>query len=173
MKWIKRILLGLAAVVVLSVLGLLAAGQRQDAGVFRAAVDVNRPAAEVYPYLDDPARLKGWVSWLKEIREVGGGRVWVMEDRNNNNALMEMKVATLKADPPRQLTVRAWAEREGFDGQVAYTLTPLPTGGTHLEQVSSFTYNAWIFRMLEPLITPSAGKKAQGDLERLKALAEQ
>jgi hypothetical protein len=30
----------------------------------------------------------------------------------------------------------------------------------------------WIAQLLEPLITPSAQKKMQSDLERLKSLAE-
>jgi uncharacterized protein YndB with AHSA1/START domain len=172
MKWILRILAGLLAIIVIGVLGLLAWGQRKDAGAFSGSIEINRSPEQVWPWLKEPEKLKAWVGWLVEVRPDadGRGRIWVMEDRNNNNTLMEIQSAALKEDAPRLLVVSSSA-KEGFAGTITYTLTPTATG-TRLEQRSEFRFSIWLAKVFEPLITMSARKKMIEDLARLKSLAE-
>src|SRR5262245_50821938 len=82
------IALGIAAgVVVLAALVLLVLGQRADAGVLKGTLEVARRPEDLFPWVNDPERLKLWVSGLVEVRAetpgpraVGTREVWVIDD---------------------------------------------------------------------------------------------
>ena len=172
MKWVLRIGGFLLSLIILALLGLLAWGQRKDAGSFHAATEISRPPEQVWPWMREPDKLKSWVSWLVEVRPdpSGSGAVWVMEDKNNGGALMEIHSQPEREEAPRLLVLNTSAPG-GFAGHVTYLLTPT-SSGTLIEQKSEFQFAMWMAKLFEPLITMSAEKKAKDDLAQLKARVE-
>jgi len=175
MKILKLVAAVVAAIVVLSSMTLFALSRRADAGRNVAAVEVNRPAEHVFRYLTEPEKVKAWVSWLVEIRSTGQGLgakdTWIMEDPNANGERVSMDAPVVEWDSPRAITVDITSPM-GFTGKQTYRLVPLGDGRTRLEADGRFEYGPWYWQLLEPLVTPEAQKKLEGDLARLKQLAE-
>jgi uncharacterized protein (TIGR03067 family) len=171
MKWVWRVLIVLAAVLVLGVGTLFGLGLRTDAGVMRSSIEIAAPPATVWPWLTQGERLKAWVGWLVEVRPTGPQReVWVMEDRNNGNARVEIEGTSTLEDPPRRLethTITAGA----FEGDQAFKLTDLG-GRTRLDMESRFHFSQWFARLMEPVIAHEAHVKMIDDLARLKTKVE-
>jgi uncharacterized protein YndB with AHSA1/START domain len=109
-KWILRILAVLVALPLLAAAVLLAIGQRSNAGHSHASVEIHAAPERIFPWLEDSARLKQWVSWLVEVRDdpashgPGSRRVFVMRDENNGGALMEIPFTFTEYTPPLRLT---------------------------------------------------------------------
>jgi uncharacterized protein YndB with AHSA1/START domain len=177
-KWLKRIGLVLAALIVLPVIVLLALGFRPGAGKGHVSTEIAAPREQVWAWLDDGARLKQWVSWLVEVREsqpphaVGSRRALVMKDQNNGGMLMTIDGTIREFDPPSHLTVALSSSEFQFDGVQSYRLTDLGGGRTRLSIDSKFHYGQWFANLMEPLVTPLAAKKMAADLARLKSLVE-
>jgi uncharacterized protein YndB with AHSA1/START domain len=180
MKWIKRIAIVLAVLLVVPTAVLLVMGRRANAGVAQASVEISAPPDQLWKWLDDGDRLKQWVSWLVEVKYpdpqkahgVGASRIWVMKDENNGGALMQIVSRFTEYTPPSNLTLHV-ADTDGmFVGDETYRLVDLGSGRTRLEVRSRAHYNEWFAALLEPLITPAAEKKLVMDVNRLKQLAE-
>lgn len=179
MRWLWYGLAGLLALVLLCVVVLLAMGGGRSESQLAASIEINRPATTVYTWIIEPERQRAWISWLVEIRNVQAGGpgvpgtrdVWVMEDRNNNNQLMEITVDVTRADPPRQLTTTLHSAG-AFDGVVDYTLNPLASDRTRLTYAATYHFDHWFAKLLEPVIRRSAQAKLEEDLARLKQRAE-
>ena len=176
MRWLLYGVAALVAVVALAVVVLLAMGSSESR--LSATVEVARPADVVFEWISQPEHVKQWLGWLVEIRpvtpqqgQVGARQVWVMEDRNNNNQLMEIHTEYVDYRAPQSLTTRLSAA-EGFTGTVEYRLEPVDDRRTRLHYVGFYQFDHWLARLLEPLITRSAQQKLEEDLARLKAKAE-
>lgn len=171
MKWVIRIVGGLAAVLLLGVVVLFAMSHRANAGRLNASVELNAPADRVWTWVTEPAKLTQWVSWLVEVRGERAQCVWVMRDENNGGQLMEIHSTVVEDAPPRRFRVSLSA-KEGFDGEATYELTDLGAGRTRLDIRSAYSFTIWFAKLMEPVIMPSAKKKMDGDLARLKSLVE-
>jgi uncharacterized protein YndB with AHSA1/START domain len=179
MKWILWIGGGLIGVAVLACIVLLALGQRANAGRTSASADINAPPAQVWQWLDDPGKLKQWISWMVEVRTpngqpasgVGARRILVMKDENNGGTLMEIAGVYTKYQPPTEMDL-AMSTPGAFEGTETYKLTDLGSGRTHLEISGQYRYTVWMAQLFEPLITPAAQKKMNDDMARLKTLVE-
>jgi hypothetical protein len=178
MKWVGIILGSIVGLVVLAVIALLIAGRREGAGKYDTSVDIQRPAAEVWPWITEPERQKRWVSWLVEARDltppphkVGSRKLWVMVDPNMNNQRIEINSEVTSLAMERELTVRL-SSQNMFSGRATYTLTNLPGGGTRLRNEGEYHYDFWIARLMEPLVAPQARKKMKSDMAQLKRLVE-
>lgn len=170
----------LGAVVLLLVVAavvLFVRGRRADGGLFHASIAIDRPPADVFPWLVEDHHLKQWVTWLVEVRgapatgpaAVGHKAVMVMNDPNSKKQfLIESELTAV--DPPRALSVKL--ELPGFfTGTASYALTP-KDGGTVLDYQARYSYHSALYALMEPLITPQAQKKLEGDLRLLKAKVE-
>jgi len=119
--------------------------------------------------LTEPEKLKAWVGWLVEVRREGDREIWVVEDRNNGNARMEIVAYDMREEPGRLF---AKLKVDGsFHGWNEYRLTDLG-GRTRLEMSGEYEYEHWFAKLLEPIITREATKKQDEDLARLKGLVE-
>ncbi len=171
MKWVWRVLIGVAILMLLGVGTLLALGARSDAGVMRSSVEIATPPATLWPWLTDSEKLKAWVGWLVEVREIGPHHdVWVMEDRNNGNARVEIDGVSTLEDPPHRLEAHT-RTADQFEGDEAFVLTDLG-GKTRLDMTSRFRFSMWFARLMEPVITHEAHAKMIEDLARLKSKVE-
>jgi uncharacterized protein YndB with AHSA1/START domain len=179
MKWVGIIAAVLAGVVVVAIAGLWIAGFRKDAGHYESAIDIGRPAAEVWPWITEPEKQKKWVGWLTEARaltpessSVGSREVWVMVDPSMNNQRVEIDSEVTSVVPNQSLSLRV-GSKGMFTGDANYTLIALPGGGTRVLNSGTYRYDQWFARLLEPLVSPEAHKKLENDMGRLKRLVEE
>jgi carbon monoxide dehydrogenase subunit G len=176
MKMLLYALGAVVGVILIAVVTLLAVGRSES--TLTASIEVARPPAVVFAWVSEPERVKRWLGWLKEIRPVspvqdqpGARQIWVMEDRNNNNQLMEIDTEFLIYKEPTSLTARV-SSVEGFTGTVEYALEALGPDRTRLRYTGSYQFHHWLAKLLEPVITRSAQQKLEDDLARLKEQAE-
>ncbi|MBZ5523370.1 MAG: SRPBCC family protein [Acidobacteriia bacterium] len=179
MKLLKTIAALFGGLVVVAIASLWIAGFRKGAGHYEYAVDINRPAADVWPWITEPEKQKKWISWLSEARtltpdpfRVGSREAWVMVDPGMNSQRIEIDSEVTSVVPNERLELRV-ASRGMFSGDAAYRLTPLPGGGTRVLNYGDYRYDQWFSRLLEPLVSPEAQKKLKTDMGRLKALVEE
>jgi uncharacterized membrane protein len=177
MKWILYVGGSIVALLVLAVVILLVLGARSEQRI-ASSIEIDRPADTVFRWVSEPPRLRSWIGWLVEIRDVtpqqgqvGARQVWVMEDRNNNNARMEIAAEITTWQPGRALNARLNAPG-AFTGAVDYGLEALGPNRTRLNYAMSYEYEHWLARLLEPIIARSARQKLEEDLARLKQRAE-
>lgn len=177
MKWLLYVGAGVLGLVVLAVAVLLVLGARSENRI-SASVEIARPASAVFTWITDPPRLQSWIGWLVEIQnvtpqqaQVGARQVWVMEDRNNNNARMNIATEIVTYRPDQKLQARLNAPG-AFSGSVDYGLEPLGPDRTRLNYSMSYEYEHWLAKLLEPVIARSARQKLEEDLARLKEKAE-
>jgi uncharacterized protein YndB with AHSA1/START domain len=175
MKWLKYGALTFLAVIVLAVVTLLILGQRAGAGINRASIEINKPPAQVWTWLEEKDKFKQWVSWTVDVKDsgpngVGGKRRVTMKDPNMGGELVYLDSVTRVYEHPKRLEVGVTSPI-GFDGTVQYDLEDLG-GRTRLSVVGKFKYHHWFANLLEPLVTPQADEKERADLATLKRLAE-
>ncbi len=178
MKWLRYGALSLAGLILLAFLILFVLSSQKDASTLRASVEIARTPQQLAPWLEDPEKIKQWVSWLKEIRRltppphgVGTKEVWVMEDRNNNNQTMELKCEVIAFEPLRRAKVRITAA-EGFTGISEFITTDLGNGHTRFDQIGEYTFDSAFVRLMTPIVMRSAAAKALADMQTLKAKVE-
>ena len=176
-KWLKRIGLVVAALILLPLMTLFALGLRPGAGHLQASAEIQASPETLWAWIDDGDRLKQWVSWTEKVTPwspqagVGAKRALTMRDENNGGMLMTIDTACTEYMPPKTLSVHMTTAGE-FDGQQTYRLTGLGSGRTRIEVSSKYHFSNPMIQLLEPLVTPSARKKLEGDIARLKMLAE-
>jgi uncharacterized protein YndB with AHSA1/START domain len=137
---------------------------------------IAKPPAHVYAWVTEGDRVKQWVSWLVEVRNLtpdihGAGRkeLWVMDDPTMGQRL-EIVGEVIAADAPKMRQARM-TMAEGFDGVMTYRLTDLG-GSTRLQFTSDYEYASWLARLMSPIVTYQAQQKMATDVATLKRLAE-
>jgi len=178
MKWVWRILFGIIAVVVLAVLGLWLGGFRKGAGINSATIDINRPPAQVWRYLTNDDLVKKWVSGLTEIRHLTpgvegvGNRFEMTVVMDGERTDMEMEITAFV--PNRQIGFKVKSighPSMGFTETGEYAIVE-QDHNTLLTLTGRSKYYPFWLQLMEPLVTPMAQKKLEGDLARLKSLVE-
>lgn len=176
MKILLYLVAGIVGLVVAAVLVLMLMSFRKGAGTMTTAIEIDRPPEAVWPWLTQADKQKQWVSWLVDVRDltpeitgIGKRYAWVMDDPNMKERV-EIVGESLGEEYLRYLKVRLTSEI-GFEGTSTWTLTDLG-GRTRFESVGSFRYDKWLYRLMEPLITPQAVKKQELDFAKLKSLIE-
>jgi uncharacterized membrane protein len=178
MRWLLYALAGIGGLLVVAVIVLLFLGGFRGESRLVAQIDIAKPAGTVFAWVSQPAKLKSWVGWMVDVRDltpsqsgVGSRQVWVMEDRNNNNQLMNIASEVTRHEPDRVLESRVSAA-EGFTGEVRYELEPIDASKTKLTYVANYKFEHWLAKLLEPIISRSAQQKLEEDLQRLKQQVE-
>src|SRR5436190_6831101 len=178
MKWIKIVLGSVLGLILLATAALAVAGMGADSNRMVTSIVIRQKPAAIWPWLYKPDKVKQWVSWLVEVHEEGVGEpmpgrkaVWVMEDRNNNNARMQITGVVDSVEPNRKLAISISAA-ELFHGTNVYTLTEQPDGSTLLESDSRYNRNNGFAKFMMPLVIWQARKKMLGDLDHLRTLVE-
>jgi uncharacterized protein YndB with AHSA1/START domain len=178
MKWIKIVLGSLLGLIILGTAALAVAGMGADSNRMVTSIVIQQKPAAIWPWLYKPDKVKQWVSWLVEVREEGEGEpmpggkaVWVMQDRNNNNARMQITGVVDCVEPNRKLA-SSISVAEVFHGTAVYTLTELPDGSTRLDSDSRYFLENGFARFMVPLVMWQARKKMLGDLDHLRTLIE-
>ncbi len=132
----QKVLLGvigvIIAVVLIGVIVLLVLGRRDDAGRNTAAIQIDRPPAQVFPWITEPDRLKQWIGGLVESTpltddglEVGARSREVIAMGNER---YEMETTIVDLEPPVRLVVEI--DSSGFKADARYDL--VESGGGDL-----------------------------------------
>ena len=178
MKWVRRILGGILALVALCVAGLWLAGLRPGQGYCAATVEINRRPAQVWRYLTTDELTKKWVSGLEVIRHDSPGvhgsgeKLHMVESYEGERVEMEMTMGRVEAPRVMEFTLVALGDpSNGFTEKGGYALEERD-GKTRVTLAATSEYHGFLLRLMEPLITRSAKEKLRGDLARLKALVE-
>ena len=178
MRMFVRIAGALAALVVISVLGLWMASNRHDAGRMRASIEIARPPEAVWPWMTEPDKLTQWVGWLDTVvidsttppEGIGHRETWVMNDPRMKQKLPVPGTITLW-EPPLQMGVHVEAPGM-FVGDVLYKLNDLGNGRTRVEQDGRYRYVDRFAALMEPMVTPEAMRKMFDDMKRLRQKIE-
>jgi carbon monoxide dehydrogenase subunit G len=179
MKWVLRIAGGVVAVLTLGFIVLFALSRRADAGRSVSTIEIAASPEQIWPWINDGAKLKQWISWTEEVRVpsdspqsgLGMKRVYVMRDPNEANARMNIDILTTKYEAPAYQEL-AMSTPGAFEGTESYRLTPLANHRTRVEIDGKFHYSIFFAQLMEPLITPAATKKLEDDMGHLKKLVE-
>lgn len=173
----KRVLLGLlslaVALIVIGVVVLLALGKRDEAGRNTATIQIERPPAQVFPWVTEPDRLQQWIGGLVESAPLTAEGLKVGARSREvvvvGNTRHEMETTITDLESPSRLVVEIKAE--GFKVDARYDLVE-SGGGTFLSYACISRYEHPLARLMEPLVTREAQKKIEADLARLKGLVE-
>ena len=180
MKWLKRILIAVLALVVLCVGGLFLWGLRPSHGHVVAEVSIDRPAPQVFRFLMNDDLLKKWIGGMGELKQVSapadggevGKRFRLAETYKDQRVEMDMTVTRFERNKALSILVASAGDpANGFTETGDYTLTE-QNGKTLLRFDVQTKYFGVVPRLFEPIITPAAARKLNEDFQRLKQLAE-
>ena len=107
MKWVMYGVGGLLALVLLAVIVLLAMGGGRGESTLGSTVEIARPASVVFRWVTEPARIKTWLGWLVEIRELGG----TPQSVGGRAALAAVSRASARTSSVTWTTAPAWDSR--------------------------------------------------------------
>jgi uncharacterized protein YndB with AHSA1/START domain len=182
MKWVIRIGVVVIGLPSLAIGLLVAARFRPEHGHILAQTEIDRPAAQVFPWLSRPDLIQKWVGGLSEITPASpavegseiGRRFHMLEFDKEENARTEMEMTITQFVPNDRLGFRIESLGDpvnGFTETAEYRLTG---DGAHTQLTYDIHtgYRGKLPKALEPLITPAARKKVQQDLARLKSMVE-
>jgi uncharacterized protein YndB with AHSA1/START domain len=173
MPWVRRILFLFFCVVVLGALTLFLMGYRANAGRNHLEIEINRPAADVFPWLTESDKLKQWVTGLTDVTQLTPGPMQVGTKARDTivegNQKMSADVLITEFEANKILGVHL--ETDAFANDVRYELSE-HEGRTRLQATGHATYKIWLARLMEPLLTPAIQQSLQDDLEKLKKLVE-
>ena len=170
---VRKLLLVIVVCLLAAVSALVVAGRRSGAGRMTATVDIARPRADVFSWIVEPERQREWMSGIVEARLLTdgplrvGSRMRQVHDDGRERVEMETAITELAGDSV--LGVRVTGANFRIDGR--YELLAL-AGTTRVRYASSSRFSHPLLALIEPLITPVAQRKLDGDFARLEVLVE-
>ncbi len=185
MKWIIRIGIVTVGIPSLAIGLLVLARFRPGRGHVSSAIDINRPAADVFPWISRPELMEQWMGGVSEITRIAPTDVARVDERVGDRfrAVEIDKDQTSRTD--LDITVTEFAPNQRFGLQIESLGDPATSftekaeyrlsemgGTTHVDFEAQTTFHDKLSRSFEPFITSASRKKFQHDLERLKALVE-
>ena len=178
MKWLLRTVVAVMGLVATVVVVLFLVGLRPSHGKNSATVEINRPAWQVWRCITEDELLKKWVSGLVEIQSSTPGKPGVGTKLRlaviyeGQRTEMELTLTSYEPNKWMGFAMKSLGDpSNGFTENGEYALVERD-GRTRLTLSAQSQYYGFLPRLCEPLITPAAQKKLEGDLARLKTLVE-
>ena len=142
---------------------------RRGRGVVESAVDVDRPAEQVFAYCTDPRNATAWNSSVDEVELLTDGPVGVGTRYRFHSSAGEGVVQYIRFDPPRAWTATSCGDRLDvrFEGEVV----PLE-GRSHLRFRAELRPRGAL-RLLAPVVRQVLRRRWQRDLAVLRSRVEQ
>jgi uncharacterized membrane protein len=139
-----------------------------------ARVEIERPAAEIFPYLAAPGHRLEWMEKLVDSEQLSDGEPSlgtrfrdVFEDHGQR---VELDAEIVEWEPGERLSTRLTSR--GLDSTATQRLADLG-GRTRLEVTIDTEYKSAVTRLMAGVITRHAQKQLETDLGRLKRLLEE
>lgn len=177
-RWQVVLLIVVVAVVLLVLFAYLRGGAVKTN---EADIVINRPAADLWPYITRPDELRRWVEGYVDSVPVGGDtlREEQLEEGLRTRKIMEidgrryeMQAEVKEVIPGSLLVVEWWTEGgQGFTSRATYELVEDDTG-TVFRMRQESEYSGFLPRVFAGAVTGRAQEKLETDLERLKRVAE-
>jgi len=149
------------------------AGGNTGRWAHRSSVTIDRPTAEVFPWLHEPERMKRWMTGFQETRiltegglRVGARSIDVIESGGERYE-METEITALEQN--RLLTARI--VHESFTSLVSYELEELD-GRTTVTYSCETRFAPFFLRILAPLIGRAAANQLEQSLANLRSVIE-
>lgn len=137
-------------------------------------IEIQRPAKEVFAYIDDSEQVTQWLSGVVKIEPLtnGGNRVGAKSRHtyNENGRTFEMVEETLVYEPNRRVKLKGVTD--AFELTAEYTLTDLG-GRTRIDFQSDITFKNVFFRLLSPFLLRDSQNRVASDFQQLKRLVEE
>jgi uncharacterized protein YndB with AHSA1/START domain len=137
------------------------------------AIEIDRPAAQIFPQLVAPERRMRWMAALKESKQVTDGPPAlgtrfddVFEDHGQR---FEIEVEIVEFEPVAKLAIDLVAS--AFESRVTQTLEERD-GATLLTTRIDTEYKSALARLMSGVVTGHAQKQLEEDMVRLKELLE-
>jgi uncharacterized protein YndB with AHSA1/START domain len=174
MKWLKRVVLTVAAIVAL----LLVIGLLLPSGFkVQRSVVINAPASRIYPMIADPRQWKGWAVWNQRDPamqmqysgpDTGTGAKWSWQSKTEGNGVMEFTAAV----PDKHINYALSFPDMDMTSRGQLRLAP-ENGGTRVTwtnegDMGSSPINRYFGLMMDRLVGPDF----EAGLVNLKAAAE-
>lgn len=141
--------------------------------VYTVSADLASPPEVVFRFLTEPAKLKTWIGGLVESRPVGDATLSVgaraLEIVEEGGRRMEMPSVVTAVEPAKRLVVEIQSDFALMENE--FQLEPSANGGTKLTQTMRVNYQSWA-RLLGLFLSGMTQRKLEGDLERLKSVAQ-
>jgi len=168
MKWLLSIV-GVGLVV--AVLGLLGLGARDGRGRVTGAVELDHPAAAVFPLLVQPALRKQWLLGVQEISPVGDptlrsgahSRVTLSVPEEVE---VDEEIRVVETD--KRVLLNRTSSHPRFDQRLEYVLKDLGNGRTLVTTAVFTTYHGAVMNLLEPLLTRAAQTRMDQEIDQLR-----
>jgi uncharacterized protein YndB with AHSA1/START domain len=179
-KWLKRIGLGVLALLLLAAIGWGAVLMRPERAHNTVSLWIDRPAAQVFEHFSDRAKLMKWVTSVKKIEpwsgekglQVGARTRVTMQLEGGDPIFVDEEIRAV--EPGRRLLLAlTWADPAmgSFEELADWTLTE-ESGRTRVSGDALTHYHGALMRLMEPVMTWSAQAKLPQDMARLKANVE-
>ena len=180
MKWLRRIGLGVLALLVAAAVAWGAVLMRPGRSHNEVSIVVDRPAAQVFDHFSDASKLMKWVTSVKRVDPWSGGQGLqpgartriTMQLEGSEPIVVDEEIRAV--EPGRRLLLAlTWADPSmgSFDELADWTLTE-ENGRTRVGVDAVTRYHGTLMALMEPLMTWGAQAKLPQDLARLKANAE-
>lgn len=181
-KWIIRIAIVTVGIPSLAIGLLMLARIRPGRGHVSSAIDINRPAADVFRWISQPELMEQWFGGISEITRTAptgdatqvGDRFRAVEIGGDQASPTNLKITVTEIVPDRSFGLEIESSRDpatSFTEEAQYRLFEM-SGTTRVAFDAQTTFHGKLSQSFEPFITSAAKKKFQHDLERLKALVE-
>jgi uncharacterized protein YndB with AHSA1/START domain len=136
-------------------------------------VEIERPAAQVFPHLVASERRMRWMGALKESKQVTDGQPAVgtrFEDVfEEAGQRFEVEAEIVELRPPELIKLEL--KGSAFESVVAQMLEERD-GKTLVKTTIDTEYHSALARLMSGVVTGHAQKQLEEDLERLKSLLE-
>ncbi|MBD0290425.1 MAG: SRPBCC family protein [Thermoleophilia bacterium] len=139
----------------------------------RHTVEIERPAAAIFPYLAAPERRLRWMGALTASEQVTDGDLGlgtrfrdVFEDQGQR---IELDAEIVEYEPNRRLATRLTASQ--FESTARQELDEA-AGRTSVTTTIATEYRSRLARVMAGVITRHAQRRLEEDLVRLKRLVE-
>jgi uncharacterized protein YndB with AHSA1/START domain len=140
--------------------------------IIRRSVTIGKPAAEVWSYLTDPAKVEQWQVSAVEIRKETEGPMRVgsklMDVRRFLGKRMELEMEVTEFEPERRFSLRVASGPFPFESRQTLTAAD---GATTVD-VTLEGEPGGFFKLAAPLVQHRAERQLETDLETLKDLLE-
>jgi uncharacterized protein YndB with AHSA1/START domain len=136
-------------------------------------VEIERPAAQVFPHLVASERRMRWMGALKESKQVTDGQPGVgtrFEDVfEEAGQRFEVEAEIVELRPPE--LIKLDLKGSAFESVVTQSLAERD-GKTLVKTTIDTEYHSALARLMSGVVTGHAQKQLEEDLERLKTLLE-
>jgi uncharacterized protein YndB with AHSA1/START domain len=136
-------------------------------------VEIERPAAQVFPHLVASERRMRWMGALKESKQVTDGQAAVgtrFEDVfEEAGQRFEVEAEIVELRPPELIKLEL--KGSAFESVVTQALEERD-GTTLVKTTIETEYHSALARLMSGVVTGHAQKQLEEDLERLKSLLE-